>query len=58
VLLNAGDFSLIADPHKQDRFGRKLRVVVRAGMSIGEHLVAEGLASRWGQPRRDWCRGH
>jgi endonuclease YncB( thermonuclease family) len=58
VLLNAGNFSMIADPREQDRFGRKLRVVVRSGASIGEQLVAERLASRWGQPRRNWCRGN
>ena len=55
VLLNAGAFSLSSGWRDTDRYGRKLRTVERAGRSIGEMLVEDGLARRWGEPRRDWC---
>jgi endonuclease YncB( thermonuclease family) len=54
-LLNAGAFSLVAADRDEDRFGRKLRVVRRAGHSLGATLIAEGLARPWGGPRRNWC---
>ena len=54
-LLNAGPFSLVAGLRDEDRYGRKLRTVTRQGRSIGETLVEEGLAHRWGGPRRSWC---
>ena len=34
----------------EDRYGRKLRVVVRNGRSLGDQLVSEGLARTWGRP--------
>lgn len=55
ALLNAGPFSLRAGSRDEDPFGRKLRTVVRAGRSIGERLVAEGLVRRWDGGRRSWC---
>lgn len=57
VLLNAGAFSLEDDPASPDtdRYGRALRLVTRAGASLGEVLVDEGLAQQWGGPRVDWC---
>lgn len=55
ALLNAGPFTLIADTRDEDQYGRKLRVVSRGGRSIGEVLVAEGLARRWNGPRQSWC---
>ena len=56
-LLNAGAFSLrpLPDGRTQDRFGRALRLVTRNGESLGQVLVREGLATRWGGPRREWC---
>ena len=54
-LLNAGPFTLVAVARDQDQYGRKLRIVSRGGRSIGEMLVAEGLARRWDGPRRSWC---
>jgi endonuclease YncB( thermonuclease family) len=33
-----------------------LRTVTRGGKSLGEILVAEGLAERWSGKRGDWCR--
>ena len=56
-LLNAGAFRLDIPPdgRSRDRFGRELRIVTRNGQSLGAVLVREGLASRWGGPRRSWC---
>ena len=55
VLLNAGPFELRRLGRDQDRYGRKLRVVVRGGRSIGDQLVAEGLARTWTGRREPWC---
>lgn len=37
-----------------DRYGRTLARVGPKGESVGEQLVREGLARRWGD-RRGWC---
>ncbi|MCW3838211.1 thermonuclease family protein [Sphingomonas canadensis] len=57
ALLNAGGFTLTAagDGRDADRYGRKLRVVTRGGRSLGDALVAEGLARRWTGRREPWC---
>lgn len=57
ALLNDGAFSLApgGDGRDADRFGRKLWVVTRGGVSLGETLIAEGLAERWGGPKVTWC---
>ncbi len=56
-LLNAGPFTLAPPPNgrTEDRYGRQLRIVYRNGESLGQVLVREGLATRWGGPRREWC---
>ena len=55
-LLNQGPFSLAAWPGREtDRYGRLLRVVTRGGRSIGDRLMAEGLAQPWRGRRGDWC---
>ncbi len=56
-LLNAGRFDLEPPPggRSRDRYGRELRIVTRDGRSLGAVLVSEGLAERWGGPRREWC---
>lgn len=54
-LLNTGKFSLVAGWRDEDRHRRKLRTVTRNGYSIGETLIAEGLARRWDRARRGWC---
>ena len=54
-LLNAGPFSLVAGMRDEDRYGRKLRTVMRDGRSIGDMLVEDGLARRWDGARRSWC---
>jgi endonuclease YncB( thermonuclease family) len=55
-LLRAGPFELepIMD-RDEDKYGRKLRIVVRDGQSLGDQLVAEGLARRWVGRRMPWC---
>lgn len=55
-LLNAGPFSLKAPLFRdKDKYGRKLRVVTRNGVSLGSQLVEEGLARRWTGSRQPWC---
>ena len=56
VLLNAGAFELQPINRDTDRYGRKLRIVVRNGQSLGGVLVSEGLARNYEGGRRDgWC---
>lgn len=55
VLLNEGPFELVVSGRSVDRNGRKLRIVVRNGRSLGDQLVAEGLARTWDGKRRTWC---
>ncbi|WP_442966874.1 thermonuclease family protein [Rhizobium sp. C4] len=54
-LLNAGPFDLKPIDRDTDRYGRKLRVVMRDGKSLGDVLVREGLARTWEGRRRGWC---
>jgi endonuclease YncB( thermonuclease family) len=54
-LLNAGPFELVEQGRHRDRNGRLLRIVVRHGRSIGDRLVAEGLARTWSGRREPWC---
>lgn len=57
TLLNAGPITVAANPSGRDtdRYGRKLRVIMRGGQSLGAQMVAEGLAKQWGGPRINWC---
>ncbi|WP_342780177.1 thermonuclease family protein [Devosia ginsengisoli] len=54
-LLSAGSFELQPADRDEDVYGRKLRVVVRGGHSIGDTLVAEGLAHHWRGYKESWC---
>ncbi|MCV3734973.1 thermonuclease family protein [Rhizobium sp. TRM96647] len=55
-LLNAGHYELAAwENRDEDKYGRKLRVVMRGGQSIGDKLVLEGLARTWTGRREPWC---
>ena len=54
-LMNVGPFQLVSGARDEDRYGRKLRTIERGGRSLGEVLVAEGLARRWEGGRRPWC---
>ncbi len=54
-LLNQGPFELITGEKDHDHYGRKLRVVQRAGQSIGNILIGQKLARRWTGSRESWC---
>ena len=56
-LLNGGSFELRrVGSRDADQYGRKLRVVVRRGQSLGDRLVAEGLARTWTGRKETWCQ--
>ncbi|KQY13641.1 nuclease [Rhizobium sp. Root73] len=54
-ILNSGPLSFKTTARDEDRFGRKLRIVYRDRRSVGDILVAEGLARKWQGSRRSWC---
>jgi endonuclease YncB( thermonuclease family) len=55
-LMSAGPFEVVRSGGRdEDIYGRKLRVIERGGRSVGDTLVAEGLARRWDGARRSWC---
>ena len=54
-LLSAAPFALRPTGLDEDRYGRKLRTVVRDGRSLGSILVSEGLARKWTGTRLPWC---
>lgn len=54
--LNSGGVTLVrAERRDVDRYGRKLRVVMREGRSVGDGLIAGGLAHRWEGHKLSWC---
>lgn len=57
VLLAQGPFELHRLPNGRDhdRYGRQLRIVTRGGRSLGDVMVAEGLARTWTGRREPWC---
>ncbi len=56
ALLNAGPFNLQPiGSRDRDQYGRLLRAVERNGRSLGDQLVAEGLARTWSGKREPWC---
>ncbi|KFL28973.1 hypothetical protein JP75_23510 [Devosia riboflavina] len=54
-LLSGATLDLRAADRDEDQYGRKLRVVERDGRSVGQALVAEGLAHEWRGRRESWC---
>jgi micrococcal nuclease len=55
-LVNAGPFEMRSfQGRDEDRYGRKLRVLIRNGQSLGDILVREGLARTWTGRREPWC---
>jgi micrococcal nuclease len=54
-LLSGGPFTMARSGRDEDRYGRKLRVLLRDGRSIGNQLVAEELARTWDGRRRPRC---
>jgi micrococcal nuclease len=55
ALLNAGPIELTSADRDSDRYGRKLRIVMQHGRSVGAVLIDEGLARPWEGHRRSWC---
>ncbi|WP_374135006.1 thermonuclease family protein [Sphingomonas sp.] len=55
ALLNPGPVRLDMIGRDEDQFGRKLRIVNRGGVSLGDILVREGLARPWVGRRESWC---
>jgi endonuclease YncB( thermonuclease family) len=55
ALLNDGTFALSGSARGEDQHGGKFRIAMRAGRSIGDQLVAEGLARRWTGQSVSWC---
>jgi endonuclease YncB( thermonuclease family) len=54
-ILNSGPLSFKVAARGEDRFGRKLKIVFRDRRSVGDMLVAQGLARKWQGSRRSWC---
>lgn len=54
-LLEAGPITLQSIDRDEDGYGRKLRIVLVNGASVGDTLVSEGLARYYGSGRRPWC---
>lgn len=56
TLLDDGPFELHRTGTRDvDAYGRQLRIVTRGGRSLGDQLVAEGLARTWSGRREPWC---
>ena len=55
-LVNAGPFEIVQRGRRDtDKYRRKLRSLERNGRSLGDILIAEGLARRWDGARHGWC---
>lgn len=54
-LLSDGPFTLEPADRDEDRYGRKLRIAMRDGQSVGGMLVGEGLAHAWRGRMESWC---
>jgi micrococcal nuclease len=54
-LLNEGEFDVVPAQQDEDRYGRKLRRIVRDGRSLGDQLISEGLARQWSGKKEPWC---
>lgn len=54
-LLESGPITLKRIHRDDDVYGRKLRIVLVDGTSVGDILVREGLARYYGHGRRPWC---
>jgi endonuclease YncB( thermonuclease family) len=54
-LLQSGPITLQPIDRDKDAYGRKLRLVLVNGTSVGDTLVREGLARYYGNGRRPWC---
>ncbi|MDT9599246.1 thermonuclease family protein [Sphingosinicella rhizophila] len=55
ALLSQGHLALVKPGADKDGFGRKPRIVMRDGRSIGDTMIAEGLARSWDRRYESWC---
>lgn len=55
AILNDGNFVLSGSNRRDDPNGGKLRIAMRAGRSLGDQMVSEGLARRWTGQATSWC---
>lgn len=55
AILNDGTFVLSGSSRRDDDGGGKMRIAMRAGRSIGDQMVSEGLAHRWTGQSSSWC---
>lgn len=56
VLLNKGELKLRPTGNRdEDQYGRKLRIIMQRGRSLGDQLVSENLARTWTGRRESWC---
>ena len=53
ALLNSAPFEIQREG--KDRYGRTLAIVTNSRGSVGDQLVAEGLARTWSGRREGWC---
>ncbi len=54
-ILESGTITLRSIGRDEDRYGRKLRIILVDGVSVGQILVDEGLARWYEGGRRPWC---
>lgn len=54
-LVNSGPVTLGSIDRDEDSYGRKLRIVVVNGTSVGDTLVDEGLARYYRGGKQPWC---
>ena len=54
-LVNSGPVTLRSIDRDEDSYGRKLRLVIVNGKSVGDTLVDEGLARYYRGGKRPWC---
>jgi endonuclease YncB( thermonuclease family) len=54
-LVNSGSVTVQPINRDEDRYGRKLRIVLVDGTSVGDTLVGEGLARYYEGGKRPWC---
>ncbi|VVT01080.1 thermonuclease family protein [Erythrobacter sp. EC-HK427] len=52
-ILNAGPYRIIRDG--QDRYGRTLAIIANDAGSVGDQMVAAGVARTWSGRRESWC---
>ena len=55
AILNDGSFVLSGSNRRDDPNGGKLRIAMRAGRSLGDQMISEGLARRWSGRATSWC---